>query len=290
MIRDWGVHPLVPIAVLTLISIAAWKACDADPRVAYGLAAVAVLIPSYATDRSRHDFLRLNFPKHTFLKIRLFESLIVSSLPILILIAAREFLLSGAALLLILLSTFSSLRVSTSLITPTPFARWPFEFTRGFRRTWPFYFIAVFLLVMAVRVGNTNLGLFSLLIPFLMALSYYMEPEEAYFVWIHDTDPKVFLQKKIKTALVYSLALSLPLVIAHGLFFPESIQFILLIPIAGIIWVMTSLLAKYAHFPSELNLLQGFAVLFTIIFPPSAILVVPMLYMKAIRNLETYLP
>ncbi len=149
--------------------------------------------------------------------------------------------------------------------------------------------ISLFVLLMAIRVDNENLGLFAVAIPFLVSLSYYIEPEDHFFVWIHTGGVEQFLMKKIKIALTYSILISVPFILAYGISFGDSSYMLAALTISGLIWVITSLLAKYAHFPSELNILQGIAVTFTIIFPPLALIVIPVLYNKASSNLENYL-
>jgi len=290
MIRDWGVHPLFAFLALTVVTLLAWKGAKADIRIAYALAGLAVYLPFYVSQRERQAFLELNLNRTVLFKAQVAERLLIAALPIVVLLLSEEFELAFGAMTLVLLSIFIPDTKTGSQSAPSLFARWPFEFTRGFRRTWLLFLVAIFLLIVAIKVGNQNLGLFALAIPFLISLSYYMEPEDSYYVWIHAQQPRAFLQRKIKIACGYTLMLVLPLSIAYGVGFPDHIGALLLLSISGMIWVITSLLAKYAHFPSELNLLQGIAVLFTIVFPPLALFVIPVLYLKAKKNLQTYLP
>ncbi|MBK7030860.1 MAG: hypothetical protein IPH45_17355 [Bacteroidales bacterium] len=44
---------------------------------------------------------------------------------------------------------------------PTPFSKHPFEFAVGFRKTFLAWLFAYFLTIMAISVGNFNLGVFS---------------------------------------------------------------------------------------------------------------------------------
>jgi hypothetical protein len=290
MIRDWGVHPLVAMLALAGLTFLAWKGCKTDARISYALTGLAVYLPFYVYKLERQVFLEINMDASFLFIIQVAERLLIAAFPILVLVLSDEFELAFGALTLVLLSIFIPHKSTISRSLPSPFSRWPFEFTRGFRRTWLLFLVAILLLSVAIKVGNPNLGLFALAIPFLISLSYYMEPEDSYYVWIHAQQPRVFLLKKMKIASAYVLMICTPLSIAYGIGFPDHLTSLLLLSISGLIWVITSLLAKYAHFPSELNLLQGIAVLFTIVFPPLALVVIPVLFLKAKKNLQTYLP
>ena len=79
---------------------------------------------------------------------------------------------------------------------PTPFSKNPFEFTTGFRRTLLIFPLAYALTVIAINVDNLNLGIFSILLIFLIVLSFYSKPEEEYYVWVHADTPKSFFEEE----------------------------------------------------------------------------------------------
>jgi hypothetical protein len=59
-----------------------------------------------------------------------------------------------------------------NLVIPTPFSKKPFEFIVGFRSGYLLFALAYFIAVMSVWANNFNLGAFSVMLMFLISLSF----------------------------------------------------------------------------------------------------------------------
>ncbi len=163
----------------------------------YILAAFGLL--TKLTDKKRNEFLRSCFSKKNYTKLRLLENLIVIIPFTLFLIYQKSIILIPILLALATILAFINFNSNLNFTIPTPFYKKPFEFTVGFRGTFFIFPIAYLLTYISISVGNFNLGIFSLLLVFLVALSYYSKLEHEYFIWSFNLSPTDFLMEKIKT-------------------------------------------------------------------------------------------
>jgi hypothetical protein len=198
--------------------------------------------------------------------------------------------------------------MSYSITIPTPFYKKPFEFTVGFRNTFFMFFIAYGFSIVAVTVDNFNLGMFALMLIFLTVSSYYLKPENEYFVWSYSLAPAKFLVGKIKIALLFTFYLSSPVLILLGIFnfgnldaslqvtylgsydlFFENIAALFLITCIGFLFLTTVILAKYSAYPYEINLAQAMMIVFCFLFPPLYILIIPFFANISMNKLKRFL-
>jgi len=143
---------------------------------------------------------------------------------------------------------------------------------------------------MAVKSGNFNLGIFSLLVVTMVTMSYYSQPEPVFYVWIFRQNSKKFLLDKIKTAILFNLLLTAPVIIALLIAFPlTNIDLILIFTIAGILFLIANLLGKYSLFPTKAELNQMIMIGICIMFPPMLFIVLPYLYYKSNNSLDNFL-
>ncbi len=237
----------------------------------------------------RNDFLKMCFSGKDYLVLRLTENMIVA-LPFAIFLACKLLLLPLIILLVIsaLLSLFSN-RNTFRFVLPTPFYKKPFEFTVGFRNT--FYLIAgsYCLTFIAIAVDNLNLGIFSMLSVFLIIFSYYIRPEPEYYIWSHELTAKQFIAEKIKTGLLFSLLLCMPVLAALLGFYFSHAWLILLCMLAGYVYLTVIILAKYSAYPDEMNLPQAFLIAFSVSFPPLLLFVIPYLFQQSVKRLQKLL-
>src|SRR5690606_13828587 len=98
----------------------------------------------------------------------------------------KNALTEGCILLIfsVILAAFSH-QTNFNVSIPTPFSKKPFEFSTDFRKSFFIFPFIYALTVIAINVDNLNLGIFSMLLIFLTSLSYYIKPEQDYFVWVH---------------------------------------------------------------------------------------------------------
>jgi hypothetical protein len=220
------------------------------------------------------------------IQIRILENTILC-LPFVLLLLYKSFFLEASMLFLcsLLLSLFT-LQSAFHFTIPTPFSKNPFEFSTGFRRSFFLFPIAYALTFMAIKVDNFNLGLFSMLLIFLISMSYYPTPENEFFVWVHADSPRSFLKKKMMVALSYVMLLASPILISILIFYPMEFQKILLLLLIGVLLLLTIILAKYTAYPTEINFPEVIKIALCLFFPPLFVVMIPYLYFKAVANLK----
>jgi len=251
------------------------------------LTALSVLFKM--SEINRTEFLKIVFGDIKARKIRITENLMIS-LPFGILLAYHHAVLES-----ILLMSVSVLLASFSFITkfnyslPTPFHKHPFEFTVGFRNTFFIFPITYLLTFIAISVDNMNLGIFAMLTVFLVSLTYYIKPENEYFVWSYSTSPAKFLFGKLTTATKYSTLLVLPVLISLIAFYPGEADSILMFFMIGLTFLWTIILAKYSAYPKEMNLPEGILIAICIYFPPVLLALIPFFYSKSVKKLNMLL-
>jgi hypothetical protein len=238
------------------------------------------------SENTRADFLLSTFGDKIKIQIRILENTILC-LPFVLLLLYKSFFLEASMLFLcsLLLSLFT-LQSAFHFTIPTPFSKNPFEFSTGFRRSIFLFPIAYALTFMAIKVDNFNLGLFSMLLIFLISMSYYPTPENEFFVWVHADSPRSFLKKKMMVALSYVMLLASPILISLLIFYPLEFEKTLLLLLIGILLLLTIILAKYTAYPTEINFPEVIKIALCLFFPPLFVVMIPYLYFKAVANLK----
>jgi hypothetical protein len=172
---------------------------------------------------------------------------------------------------------------------PSPFSKYPYEFTVGFRRMYLVIIALYCICIIALVTHNFNLGLVILAAIFLVCFTFYSELDPIFYVWIHAQSAKSFLREKIKVAVYYSLWLGLPVAFSLIYFYPNNTPIIILILIIGILDVVLSVIAAYTNFPAKATALHYIQMIFAVLFPPLLLLVIPNLYFQATDRLKEYL-
>ena len=288
-----GSHPVIAYFILLLLflvftglSIFLFYKTAFAPYI-YVL--VSTCFISKLSEIKRNDFLQICFGNEQYRKIRIWENLIIALPFIPFLIYKQQFY---PVILLIVLSVGMALfnfKTTYRMIIPTPFYKKPFEFTVGFRNTFFLFFIAYGLTLLAITVDNFNLGVFSLMLIFLTVLSYYLKPENEYFVWSYSLTSVKFLIEKIKTAFLFSLCLCLPTLCALSIFYVEHLGVLLLFTLLGYLYLTTMILAKYAAYPNEIDLVQAILLSLTIVLPPMLIAIIPFFAVQSVNKLKGFL-
>jgi hypothetical protein len=238
------------------------------------------------SENTRADFLLSTFGDKIKMQIRILENTILCLPFVLLLLYKSCFLEANMLFLCSLLLSLFTLQSAFHFTIPTPFSKNPFEFSTGFRKSFFLFPIAYALTFMAIKVDNFNLGLFSMLLIFLVAMSYYPTPENDYFVWVHADSPKSFLKKKMTVALSYVMLLASPILISLLIFYPMEFEKTLLFLLIGVLLLPTIILAKYTAYPSEINFPEVIKIALCLFFPPLFVVMIPYLYFKAGANLK----
>jgi hypothetical protein len=288
--KDFGIEPLLG-AVLMLISFVLFSLSVFVklPYPQYFYAAIAMGFTTILSAKNRNDFLKVAFEKNEYLNIRLTEN-ILAVIPFIVFLLFKQCFL--VALLLPICATLFVFVKSTNnfnLVIPTPFYKNPFEFMVGFRKTFLVIVVAYFLAFMAFKVKNVGLGYVIIILLSFVSSGFYAKPEPAFYIWRSSSNSKVFIQKKMMIAILHFSLLLLPIVIAFCFRFPQSISNVLLVFFAGLFFVLTSLLSKYASFPQALSPTKAMALMFTAWFPPLLIVFTYVFYFQSIKSLQSIL-
>ena len=285
--KDAGIEPVVGYLLTGILFIGLSFALFMKTEFAqyiYVLSALTLI--SNLSETNRTEFLSLSFSNALLSKIRIAEN-IITALPFLVFLLYKQFYF--ASLILIVLAfalAFTRLRSSLKFTIPTPFSKKPFEFSCGFRNTFQLLVIVYILGVIAISVNNFNLGIFSLLMVFIASLSFYTKPEHEFYVWSYRLKARQFLFEKIKTALFFSAVLASPLVAALLIFYPENFMTVSVLFLTGWIYLISMILAKYASYPKEIDIMQAVILALSVWMPPVLLLAIPYLFKKSENRLN----
>lgn len=256
---------------------------------AYVYSASCVFFVNLLGKEDRNNFLKTIYNKSNYRKIRLIENNVVAFPFLLFLIYMQLYWIGFVLIVLVsIFSLFNSVK-GFNYAFPTPFFNRPFEFIIGFRRFFGLFLLSYILTIITIQVENFNLGIFALLITIFTCVGFYNKSETAFFVWIYNLNATQFLKQKMVAALLFYSLLSFPIVISLIIFNPDNWYFTFVFYLVGILYIFLSLLGKYAYFPSEINVIQGFAIGFTIIFPPLILIIIPIFYSKSKQKLNFFL-
>ena len=288
--RDAGVEPILAYIILTIgfygLSTYLFKTTE---FAVYIYPFICINLIGKLSEIRRCDFLNGCFGDAQFKKIRIAENLICS-IPFISFLLYKQLVIPIVFILLIAI-ILALVKFSTKLNYTifTPFSKRPFEFTTGFRNTFPLLIIAYLLVIIAAKVNNFNLGIFSLMIVFGSSLSFYLTTENEYFVWIYSVNPSNFLIKKIKTALLFSSALAIPILVLLSIYFQQSIGLLLIFLMIGWGWVTCAIVTKYSSYPNDINIPNGILLAFCLALPPMLVILTPILFYMATQRLKNIL-
>jgi hypothetical protein len=289
-LTEFGIPPILAYTILLLCFVGLSRYIDSKTEFAeYLYILIAFGFLTKLASKKRNEFLKSCFGKDDYTKLRLLENLIIILPFALLLIYQKSIVLTSILFALATILAFSNFNTTLNFTIPTPFYKKPFEFTVGFRNTFYIFPLAYLLTYISIYVGNFNLGVFSLLLVFLVALSYYSKLEHEYYIWSFNVSPKDFLKEKIKTGLLYSTLSSVPILIALSISFDSELETLLTFLLLGFAYLITIILAKYSVYPNEMNIPQGVLIAISFMFPPILIGVIPYFYIQSNERLNTIL-
>ena len=288
--RDAGVVPIFAYFILTigfyLLSSYLFKTTE---LAVYIYPFLYINLIGRLSEKRRCEFLSICFGETQFKKIRIAENLIYT-IPFISFLLYKQLIIPIVFILPItIILALVNFRTKFNYTIYTPFSKRPFEFTTGFRNTFPLLTIAYVLVIIAANVNNFNLGIFSLMIVFGSSLSFYLATENEYYVWSYSLNPRNFLINKIKTALLYSSALAIPIVVLLSFYFQQSIGFLFIFLLIGWGWVICAIVTKYSSYPNEINIPNGILLALCLSLPPMLIILTPILFYKAEKRLKNIL-
>ncbi|MFN5983968.1 MAG: ABC transporter permease [Fluviicola sp.] len=241
------------------------------------------------SETKRTEFLKFTFKDTYFKRIRLLENLLLALPFFVFLLIKMEFIVALSLLIIAGLTSIIQIKTIGHFTTPTPFSRKPFEFLVGFRKSILIFPLIYALTGIAVYIGNLNLAIFSLLLVFVVIFNFFSQPEEDYFVWIFNQNPKQFLFSKMRISFVYSTVLMLPSFCILMLVYYTDFLIISGLLLIAYLLVITVIVAKYSVFPKEMGLTQGFLIVISLFFPPLLLFVIPYFFSQSVKQLNSYL-
>jgi hypothetical protein len=288
-LKDFGLNPILGyLLILTSFLVLSIYLFHKTEFAQYAYILISLALTAKLSEIGRNDFLKLCFSDKHYKLVRVVENF-AASLPFLIFLLYKQTLIGSVILVVVsLLLGLSSFKTSLNFTIPTPFYKKPFEFTVGFRNTFYIFPIAYILTFIAISVDNFNLGIFSLLLIFIVVIGFYPKPENEYFVWSFALTAKQFIIEKIKTALFYTTILCLPIVLTLCFFYFTNIVSLLAFYVFGCVFLMTIIFAKYAAYPNEMNIPEGIIIAIGVVFPPFLFVFAPYFYTKALKKLERF--
>jgi hypothetical protein len=285
-----GLHPLFAylLGIAGFVVITEFLFAKTDfARYFVFMAALGLLLN--IAEKNRIEFLKIVFGEIRSRQIRIAENILLVLPFLMVLLFHAAFWESISLLMVSPVMALNSYKTRINFTLPTPFYRKPFEFIVGFRTTFFLFPLAYILAFIAVSVDNFNLGIFALLVVFLVSLTFYAKPEEEYYVWSFSMRPPLFLFEKLKTATIYAALLALPIVIILIGFYPEKADITLLFILAGFAFLWTIILGKYSAYPNEMNVPEGILIAVCMYFPPLLLALMPFFYVKSIKKLNVLL-
>lgn len=288
--KDVGFEPLLAYPLLTIgfIGFSIYLFNKTEFAV-YVYLLFAITLIGKLSETQRTEFLKICFGDTQLKKIRITENLICSSPFFAFLLYKQLFLFAGFLLVLTTILALVNFRTTLNFTIWTPFSKRPFEFTTGFRNTFYLFFIAYALTFIAVSVNNFNLGIVAMMLVFATTLGYYKKPENEYYVWTHNHNPRQFLFSKIKTAMLFCSLLALPIALVLSIFFYQNIGLILLFFLIGCAFQTAIIVTKYSAYPNEMNIPQGILLAVCLWLPPTLIILIPYLFRKSESQLSSLL-
>lgn len=300
LINEAGIHPIIGLAIVLIAFLGFSHLLFLHLQYAEYIYLLMAISFIYGLRNKRWiEFLSLSFSRRELFLLVLIENIALSSPFIFYLLLKAAYIPAFILFSLISIQAFSLYKNKKmaifqfnffSKVIPTPFYKFPFEFIIGFRKTYLFLISIYVLTGISIYHSNFNLGVFSLILPsLLVSFSFYTSNESRFFVWVHSCSPSQFLFLKMKIGVIYGLLMTLPLGFTLFLFNIDQWGIIVLAEFLGVLFILTSIAGKYAYYPCEINIIQGFAIGFSMIFPPFLLVLIPFLFIKAKENLSPLL-
>lgn len=283
--EPWFAYLLILLTLLTAVH----QSFERYSFAPYVFVALCMLLQLNFGNQKRIDFLKTVFSTRKFRRIRLLENALMA-LPFMIeFIVYQKWIALAILGLTTILLALINVKISHQKTLPTPFSKRPFEFSVGFRSAFLLLIACYILMGIGLYVDNFNLGMFSILSLFVVCMGFYTQPEEEFYVWIHHHSTSTFLFFKVKTALLNVSLLSAPLVLILLGFYPMNGGYIALFVLITFVFMIAVVLAKYAAYPNEIQLIQVFFLGISIPAPFLLLLFIPLFYNQATNRLKSYL-
>lgn len=288
--EDFGIKPSIGLIIgsvlFGMLSHLVFLKTEYAPLILIAISSSMILNKS--TTR-KEAMMRQIYSSSTYLQIMTVENCIIA-IPFIITLLLHQYLIYAALLFLIsiALSLVPKIQFGNKAIQ-SPYYHWPYEFSIGFRRTYILLFFLLIIFCIGLYVENYNLSLVIILIIQLIFMSYYIEADEHYAIWLHKPCAKKFLSKKILIALWYSFASTFLLVILLLISNPNDYILILGLYLLSFIFLVSIILMRYACYPRAINIPEIIIMILAVIFPPLLLIIIPFYIQKSLDKIKLIL-
>ncbi len=287
--RQYGVNPI--IGVIVIIGLLIGMVAILDFKTIY---APYILILGFAVGLwqlcgiERNNFLRSVEGEKSWRILRLVENLVLS-IPLIVYLGIKsEWLLSAIVCGLSILLTFITKQVRNLARIKTPLSWIPLQFPYGVRVMLLGYIFIYALVVIAISVGNENLGLVSIgaiqLIPWLTI----EKKEHPVLLWEHTITPASFMVLKAMRILKGYMLIGVIPIVAFLFFYPQFYLHIIGLVVTGVIGAFTLITIKYTYYGRQVPLLVYMVFVASCAVPPLLIIMGNSFYHRSIQNLKLY--
>jgi hypothetical protein len=142
---------------------------------------------------------------------------------------------------------------------------------------------------MGVMADNYNLAVFSLLLCLLVSMSFYLKPENEFYIWIYNQKPIRFLLLKIRTGIFHATIIIVPVLLTILITYPLQASTTLLFAGLGLAFVSTIIVAKYSAYPNEISIPEVVLLVVCMYSPYLLVVIMPYFFYKSVRKLNRLL-
>lgn len=284
---DFGINPILGLILISLVFISFSSFLFTQLSFAKWIYLLLALFAKSALNSDRaKEMLKLNIDAPLIRwSINTLQNALILLPFLIVLLIQRETMVALILLGFVFIDLPSGQGTQRFFSFPTPFSKTPFEFTIGFRRSLLVYLLSYTLTTIAVIVGNFNLGVVAMILLMLSCANFYTKTEPETFVIAYNEGPLQMLKAKAIIGVKQLLISVLPIVILLIVFEAEQVGLVLLFLLAGILFLLTNIFIKYAHFPNDADFVRMVLVPFMILFPPLLLFLMPYYYHLAKKRL-----
>ncbi len=289
-LKDLGIEPLIASIIFPCLFY--WVSLSFFDKFIYAnylYSFITILIVFVISFPEHDDFIKQQFSPNTYRSIKIINHLLLVLPFVCFLLFKLCYFEVLIVVVLTVLLSYVKKPNKINFVIPTPFYRWPYEFTVGFRKTYLVFLFSYGISILSIYVDNFNLGVFAILSIFFLCSFYYSKLEPQFYIWVHAESPQGFLKNKIRIAGTYSFFLSLPILVILFIFYADQIHIAFIFELLGFLYMVMYIIMKYAFNSSGVSMLQGVIGVLCLLFPPALLLIIPYYYSRAINNLNKLL-
>ena len=286
-LKQFGINPILAIGIgLSLFLLLTYLLYQRTDFAPYLLSILALLTSKAMDSSEKFEFLGLQFSKRDIRYIRLIEHQAIALPFLVVLLVTGQYLLSF--ILLIAVTLYAQVRFKGLHFNglPSPYKRFPFEFTIGFRKNILFLLLAYAIGITGCVVGNYNIAIFGMMILSFIMMNYYGLPEARIIIWEDIRSSKALLHYKLVVGLRYFVLTILPLFAGILFFYPAYWHYSLLWLLILTSYFLFFILMKYYAYPDMMSLPHTIYFIACIIIPPLMLYFAYRFYRNSLNNIK----